>query len=99
MAIGMVVTAPSLLSGVPVITPVLAAALAGTVLCSAAGQMLLHHGLGFTTATQGSLAAATTVISAAILEAVFFGSSLGPVALPGGAILITAVALAASRPG
>lgn len=95
MAVGMLLTAPWLLRGLPAFTPTLTAALAATVVTSAAGQFLLHQGLGFTTATQGSLAAATTVVTAATLEALFLGSSLTAGMLVGGTLLIAAVALAA----
>jgi drug/metabolite transporter (DMT)-like permease len=96
MAIGMVLAAPSLLTALPSFTPTLSAALAATVVTSVGGQFLLHQGLGFTTATQGSLAAATTVVTAAVVEAVFLGTSLTAGTLVGGALLIAAVALAAS---
>lgn len=96
MAIGMVLTFPSLLAGLPRFTPTLTLALAATVVTSVGGQFLLHHGLGFTTATQGSLAAATTVVTAAVLEALFLGTSLTAATLAGGAFLLAAVALAAA---
>jgi len=98
MAVGAVLTAPSLLSGVSLPSPALLLALAGVVLTSVAGQWLLHHGLGFTSATQGSVAAATSVLTAAGLEAVTLGSSLGPHLLLGSLLMFAAIALA-SRSG
>jgi drug/metabolite transporter (DMT)-like permease len=95
MAVGMVLSAPWLLTGLPHFTLTLSLALAATIVTSVGGQFLLHQGLGFTTATQGSLAAATTVVTSALLEALFLGSSLTAGMLAGGGLLIAAVALAA----
>jgi drug/metabolite transporter (DMT)-like permease len=95
MAVGMVLSGPWLLTGLPHFTPTLSLALAATIVTSVGGQFLLHQGLGFTTATQGSLAAATTVVTSALLEALFLGSSLTAGMLAGGGLLIAAVALAA----
>jgi drug/metabolite transporter (DMT)-like permease len=97
MAIGTAFSAPALLLGLPSMTLPLAIALAGVVLTSVAGQMLLHQGLGFTAATQGSLAAATSVITAAALEAAFLGEHLSAHTLLGACLMITAVGLAVSH--
>jgi drug/metabolite transporter (DMT)-like permease len=97
MAVGMVLSAPWLLTGLPHFTATLSLALAATVVTSVGGQFLLHQGLGFTTATQGSLAAATTVVTSALVEAIFLRSSLTAGMLAGGGLLIAAVALAVAR--
>jgi drug/metabolite transporter (DMT)-like permease len=97
MAVGAVLTLPSLLSGIPPLTPMLLFALAGTILTSVAGQFLLHHGLGFTGAIQGSITCASTVVSTAAFEALFLGETLAPHALAGAALFIAAVALVAMR--
>lgn len=97
MAVGAVLTAPTLLMGVPALSSGLLVVLGGVVLTSVAGQVLLHQGLGFAPATQGSLAAATSVVTAAVLEAVWLGNQISGTALLGAAFMIGAVALAASR--
>jgi drug/metabolite transporter (DMT)-like permease len=97
MAVGAVLTLPSLAGGLPPVTITLALALAGTILTSVAGQFLLHHGLGFTGAIQGSITCATTVVSTAAFEALFLGETLGPQALAGAALFVAAVALVAMR--
>jgi drug/metabolite transporter (DMT)-like permease len=97
MAVGTVFTAPSLLLGLPALSNGLLVALTSVVLTSVAGQMLLHQGLGFAPATQGSLAAATSVLTAAGLEAVLLGDHLSPHTLVGACLMIGAVALAVSR--
>jgi drug/metabolite transporter (DMT)-like permease len=58
----------------------------------------LHQGLGFTSATQGSLAAATTVISTAALEALTLGEHLSSETLLGACLMIAAVGIAVRRP-
>jgi drug/metabolite transporter (DMT)-like permease len=97
MAVGATLTAPTLLMGLPALSYGLLVALAGVVLTSVVGQVLLHQGLGFAPATQGSLAAATSVVTAAGLEAVWLGDHLSSNSLLGAAFMIGAVALAASR--
>lgn len=97
MAVGAAVSAPALLLGLPAVSPGLLVALAGVVLTSAGGQVLLHQGLGFAPATQGSLAAATSVVTAAVLEALWLGEHLSPSSLLGAAFMLAAVSLAASR--
>jgi drug/metabolite transporter (DMT)-like permease len=97
MAVGTTLTAPALLMGLPALSGGLLVVLAGVILTSVAGQVLLHQGLGFAPATQGSLAAATSVVTAAGLEAVWLGNHLSSNSLLGAAFMIGAVALAASR--
>lgn len=94
MLVGTIGTAPALLVGLPPFSVSLAASLAGVAATSAGAQWLLHYGLGTAPAVQGSLAAATAVFTAAILEAIFLGSTLSLRALPAGALLIGAVVLA-----
>jgi drug/metabolite transporter (DMT)-like permease len=96
MLTGAVLTAPSLLAPWPAPSWALAGALAAMVVASTAGQWLLHHGLGFTTAAQGSVAAATSIVTAAALERVWFGGALRGHLVAGGACIVAAVALAAS---
>jgi len=97
MAVGTVVTAPALVGGIPSISPVVAIALVGVVLTSVGGQYLLHHGLGFAPATQASLAAATSTVSAAAFEALVLGNGLSAHTLVGAVLMVMAVALAAGR--
>jgi drug/metabolite transporter (DMT)-like permease len=97
MAVGTVLTAPALLQGLPSPSLPLTACLLGVVLTSVAGQMLLHEGLGFAPATQASLAAATSVVSAAVFESVFLGERLSPHTLAGAVLLSAAVALSVRR--
>jgi drug/metabolite transporter (DMT)-like permease len=95
MAVGAAVTAPALLADMPPMTLRLALALLGVVLTSTGGQWLLHHGLGTVSATVGSLAAATSIVTAAVLEGVVLGENVGPQVLLGGVLMLTAVGLAA----
>lgn len=97
MATGAVVTAPSLLFGLPPATTSLVLSLVAMVLTSAIAQYLLHLGLGYATATQGSLAAATSVVTAALLSAIFLDETLSAQVLIGGAFLVAAVTLAVSQ--
>lgn len=94
MGVAAVATLPTLTSGLPPITPTLVAALLGVVLTSIAGQWLLHHGLGFTTAAQGSLAAASNVLVATILGALLTGEAVTSSMLAGGALMFSAIVLA-----
>ena len=97
MAIGTVFTAPALVETAPAISALTLLALLGAVLTAVGGQVLLHQGLGFAPAIQGSLAAgATTVFTAALLEAALLGEHLGRQAILGGILLFVAIALAAS---
>ena len=98
MGVGALVTAPSLLFGTATWTPELGLVLAAMTVASVAGQWLLHHGLGYTTAVQGSLSAATSVITASALESVLFGGSVHVSALLGACLMAGAVALAALSP-
>ena len=97
MAVGALATAPAMLVGVPALSPVALAALVGVVVTSAAGQWLLHHGLGYTPASLGSLASATSVLTAAALEAVVLGEHLAGASAAGALLMIAAVGLAAGR--
>jgi drug/metabolite transporter (DMT)-like permease len=99
MAVGALATAPSLLGGVPPVSASGLVALAGVVVTSAAGQWLLHHGLGYTPASLGSLASATSVVTATALEAVCLGEHLAWPSAAGALLMIGAVALAAGRGG
>jgi len=97
MAVGAVLTAPALLAGVAPLSTTGWLALAGVVLTSAGGQWMLHHGLGFTTASLGSLTCATGVFTAAGLEAALLGEHM-PLASVAGAIAMSiAVGFAARR--
>lgn len=99
MGVGVLVTAPALLRGVPHPTAVTALLLAGVVVTSVLAQWLLHHGLGFTSASQGSLAAATSVFLATAIEALTLGDLPGMRTLGGAALMLGAVALAWRRQG
>jgi len=61
---------------------------------SAAGQWLLHHGLGYAPASRGSLASATSVVTSALLEAVLLGTHHGLATWGGAALMMAAVGLA-----
>jgi drug/metabolite transporter (DMT)-like permease len=97
MAVGALLTAPSLLGGLSPISPAIAAILLAIVLTSVTAQYLLHQGLGFAPATQASLAAATSTLSAALFENLWLGERLSPHTLAGAALMVVAVALAAGR--
>lgn len=94
MGVATLATLPTLLSGLPPITPTLVTALLGVVLTSITGQWLLHHGLGFTTAAQGSLAAASNVLVATLLGALVTGEALTASMFAGGALMFSAIVLA-----
>jgi len=98
MGVGMVVTAPALLGGLPTLHRETVLLLAAVVLTSVLAQWLLHHGLGFTSASQGSLAGATSVFLATALEAATLGDLPSPSAFAGAALMLSAVALAWRRP-
>jgi drug/metabolite transporter (DMT)-like permease len=98
MAVGALLTAPSLLSGLPSLDGHLGAALAVVVLTSVAAQWLLHHGLGFVGAARASLVAATGVVTAASLEALWFGEAIRPGTIAGGSLMIVAIGLASGAP-
>jgi drug/metabolite transporter (DMT)-like permease len=97
MGVGTILTAPALLAGVPPHDPATCALLGAVVLTSVLAQWLLHHGLGFTSATQGSLAAATSVFLATALEALVLGALPAPRTFVGAALMLGAVALAWRR--
>ncbi|MEO6026053.1 MAG: DMT family transporter [Candidatus Binatia bacterium] len=99
MAVGALVTAPALLNvgAMAGMSSQGVAALVGVVVTSAAGQWLLHHGLGYTPASVGSLVSATSVMTAAGLEAVLLGEHLPGSSLAGALLMSSAVGLAARR--
>ena len=97
MAIGSVLLAPSLLLGLPAPSADLALVLGAVVVTSAVGQWFLHHGLGFTSPVVGSLAAATSVVTAAGFEAVAIGEHVPARVAIAGAIMVAGVGLASSR--
>jgi drug/metabolite transporter (DMT)-like permease len=94
MGVAALATMPALLWGLPPPTPVLVLSLAGLILTSIAGQWLLHHGLGFTTAAQGSLAAASNVLAATLFEALLFGRPITLAMLLGATLMFSAIVLA-----
>jgi drug/metabolite transporter (DMT)-like permease len=94
MAVGALMTGPAFLLGLPPWSAALAYSLLGVVLTSAAGQWLLHHGLGFVSAATGSLAAATGVVTTAVLEATVLGQRLPARVAAGGLLMLVAVGLA-----
>ena len=98
MGVGVLVTAPALLQGVPHPSLETELLLGGVVLTSVLAQWLLHHGLGFTSASQGSLAAATSVFLATAIEALTLGDLPSARTLVGAALMLGAVALAWRRP-
>jgi len=97
MAVGTVLTAPTLLAGLPPFTPTLAASLIAVALTAVSGQYLLHQGLGFAPATEASLVVATSTVTAAVLESLWLGEHLTPQALAGAVLMVAAVTLAAGR--
>lgn len=97
MGVGALVTMPSLLSGLPTVDVEHALAVVVVVLTSIAAQWILHHGLGFVPAAQASLVAATGVVTAALLEAAWFGEALHASTIAGGVLMLGAVGLASSR--
>lgn len=98
MGVGVLVTAPALLRGVPHPSLETELLLGGVIVTSVLAQWLLHHGLGFTSASQGSLAAATSVFLATAIEALTLGDLPSPRTLGGAALMLGAVALAWRRP-
>lgn len=97
MGIGGVLLAPSLLAGLPPPSSELALALVAVVVTSSIGQWLLHHGLGFTSPIVGSLAAATSVVTAAACEAIAIGEHVSARVAIAGAIMLVGVGLASTR--
>ena len=96
MAVGAILTSPSLVQGLPPLSTPLVVALVGVVLTSSGGQWLLHHGLGYTSATTASLAAATSVVTAACLQALVVGEWLDARLVVAAICMLLAIALAAS---
>jgi drug/metabolite transporter (DMT)-like permease len=94
MGVGALVTAPSLLAGVPALHATHQAALLLVVLTSVAAQWILHHSLGFVSAAVASLVSATGVVTAASLEVLWIGDAIHPETIAGGALMIAAVGLA-----
>ncbi len=97
MAVGGLITAPALLFGTTVPSAVGVVALVGVILTSAGGQWMLHHGLGFTSASLGSLTCATGVFTAVGLEALLLGERLPLMSLFGAVLMCLAVGFAARR--
>jgi len=97
MGIGSVILAPSLLVGMPPWSAGLVVTLVAVVFTSAAGQWLLHHGLGFTTPVAGSLTAATSIVTASGLEALAIGVHVPARVALAAAFMVTAVGLANTR--
>lgn len=97
MAVGTLLTAPSLLIGLPPVSAPLLLVLLAVVLTSVAGQLLLHVGLGFAPAIEASLAAATAVVSATGFAALLLGERLDTHTLGGAALLVVAIGLAVAR--
>jgi drug/metabolite transporter (DMT)-like permease len=97
MGVGALLLAPSLLVGLPPLSVELVLALVGVIVTSTLGQWLLHHGLGFTNVVAGSLAAATSVVTAAVVES--FATSEQPAlrVVLAGLLMVAGVGLA-SRP-
>ncbi|MCC6848159.1 MAG: DMT family transporter [Deltaproteobacteria bacterium] len=97
MGVGALLTAPALLLGTAAPSAVGVAALAGVIVTSAGGQWMLHHGLGFTSASLGSLTCATGVFTAAGLEALLLGERLSAASLVGAVLMCLAVGFAVRR--
>lgn len=97
MGVGALLTAPALALGVPSLSLVTIAALLGVIVTSSGGQWMLHHGLGYTPASIGSLACATGVFTAAWLEAILLGEHMRAESVVGALLMILAVGLAAGR--
>jgi drug/metabolite transporter (DMT)-like permease len=97
MAIGALVTAPSLLGALPAPSLGLGLALLAVVLTSVAGQWLLHHALGFISAAAASIVAATSVFTAASMEAFVLGQTPSAHTVAGACFMIAAVGLTVDR--
>ena len=94
MGIGSLLLAPSLLLGLPRPSVELGLALGGVIVTASAGQWLLHHGLGFTSAIAGSIAAATSIVVASGLEALTLGERVPARIALAGVLMVTGVGLA-----
>jgi drug/metabolite transporter (DMT)-like permease len=97
MGVGALCTAPSLLAGVPPMSTSLLVGLAGVVGLSTLGQWLLHHGLGLTSAVTGSLVTATSIVTAAVVEGLAFGTRVSPRVGVAAVLMLLAVGLASAR--
>ena len=95
MGTGAVVTAPALATGMAWPSHAALLALGVMIATSAVGQWLMHFGLGYTSATAGSIGVATSVVTAAVAEALWLGIHPAPTTWAGGALMILAVWLAA----
>lgn len=98
MAVGVIVTAPSLLLGLPPFSLRLVLALAATTVASLAGQWLMHHALGRVEAARAGLVLMGNVVAATVLEALWFGEPVAAHRVVGGVIVIAAVWLSTSAP-
>jgi drug/metabolite transporter (DMT)-like permease len=98
MAVGMLMTAPALLVGLPPLSASLMAALAVTIVASLAGQWLMHHALGRVEAARVGLFLMGNVVAATVFEALWFAEPVAPHRMVGGAVVIAAVALSTSGP-
>ena len=94
MGIGSVILAPSLLTGPPPWSAALVVTLVAVIVTAAAGQWLLHHGLGFTTPVAGSLAAATSILTASGFEALVIGEHVPARVALAAVFMVSAVGLA-----
>jgi drug/metabolite transporter (DMT)-like permease len=82
---------PAVAIGLPPLTPALLGVLALVVLSSVAGQLLLHHGLGFVSATVAALATATSILTAAAGEAAVYGAPIPARVLVAAVLMLGAV--------
>jgi drug/metabolite transporter (DMT)-like permease len=97
MAVGMLVTAPSLLVGLPSFTPSLVAALAVTIVASLTGQWLMHQALGRVEAARAGLLLMGNVVAATLFESMWYAQPVAAHSVIGGAIVVAAVWLSTSR--
>jgi drug/metabolite transporter (DMT)-like permease len=97
MGVGAVLLLPSLAVGLPPLTGELVAMLVLVILSSVVGQLLLHHGLGFVSATAGALATATSIVTAAVAEAMIYNTPIPPRVLVAGVLMLGAVWLVGRR--
>jgi drug/metabolite transporter (DMT)-like permease len=98
MAVGVIVTAPSLLFGLPPFSLRLVLALGATIIASLVGQWLMHHALGRVEAARAGLVLMGNVVAATLLEALWFGEPVAAHRVIGGVIVIAAVWLSTSAP-
>lgn len=98
MAVGVVVTAPALLSGLPNASSRLLAALAATIAFSLSGQWLVHQALGRVEAAKAGLLLMGTVVVATVAEALWFTEPIGLRRIAGGAVVLLAIRLVSTQP-